>query len=121
MAARTTNVNRLLDPRWGNVGGEPRLWDRSGREWTLSRDELDRETTARLYADPNVPVAVAEGAGALDWVDAAERRRRWAEELEPRTFDPTWEPPRDAPGSLPFEALQFQSGDDLLLLFLDSD
>lgn len=68
-----------------------------------------------------MPVAVAEGAGALDWVDAAERRRRWAEELEPRTFDPAWEPPRDAPGSLPFEALQFQSGDDLLLLFLDSD
>ncbi|WP_052668111.1 hypothetical protein [Nitriliruptor alkaliphilus] len=63
MAARKRNVNRLLDPRWGNVGGELRLWDRSGREWTLARDELDRETTARLYADPNVPVAVAEGAG----------------------------------------------------------
>lgn len=120
MAARKKNVNRLLDPRWGNVGDELRLWDRTGREWSVARDGLDRETTARLYADPHVPVAVAEGAGAPDWVDAADRERRW-KELEPRTFGSDWKPPRDAPGSLPFEALQFRSGDDLLLLFFDYD
>jgi hypothetical protein len=96
------------------------LWDRMGREWNLARDDLDREATARLYPDPNVPVTVAEGAGAPGWVNAADRGRRW-KELEPRTFDSDWKPSRDAPGSLPFEALQFRSGVDLLLLFFDYD
>jgi hypothetical protein len=121
VTARRKNVNRLLDPRWGNVDGGLRLWDREGRLWTLARDDVDHESAARLYRDPTVPVAVAEGAGGLDWVDPAERRRRWTEELEPRTFDADWRPPRDAPGSLPFEALEFRSGDDRLLLFVDDD
>jgi hypothetical protein len=120
-AHKNKNVNRLLDPRWGNVGGELKLWDRDGRLWTLARNELDRDTVEQLYGNPNVPVAVAEGAAGLDWVEPAERKRRWSEELGPRTFDDTWTPPHDAPGALPFEALEFRSGEDRLLLFFDYD
>lgn len=119
-ARRTRNVSRLLDPRWGNVGGELRLWDRKGRLWTVAGDALDRETTQRLYRDMNVQIAVA-GGGGLEWVDPAEREPRWVEELGPRTFDQSWRPPRNAPGAVPFEALEFRSGDDRLLLFFDYD
>jgi hypothetical protein len=82
MAGRKNrNVNRLLDPRWGNVSGELRLRDRDGRLWTLARLELDRATVERLYRDPSVPVAVAEGGGGLVWVDPADRsidaQRSW--------------------------------------------
>jgi len=122
MAARKRrNVSRLLDPRWGNVGGEMRLFDRAGREWTLANEQLDVETARRLYQDPDVPVAVAEGGGGPTWIDPPDRPRRWADDLQARTFDASWKPPHDAPGALPFEALEFGSDGDRLLLFFDAD
>ncbi len=72
-----------------------------------------------LLHDPNVPVALAEGAAGLTWIEPVDRSARWKAELESRTFDPdwTWETKR----SLPLSALEFRSNDERLLLFHDGE
>jgi hypothetical protein len=114
------NVNRLLDPRWVNHTGEWQLWDRDGRLWRLDAEELMREEAEPHYFDPAVPVAVAEGAAGLSWVEPEFRQREWLE-LRKRAFDPSWRPPRAAPGALPFKVMRFVSEDQVLLLFHDHD
>jgi hypothetical protein len=63
---------------------------------------------------------VYEGAASLQWVDLAERRRRWPD-IQLRTFDDGWEAPPDTPGARPFVAQEWRSDESSLLLFDDYD
>lgn len=114
------NVNRLLLRRWARSEVEDRLWDRRGRLWTRTAEDLPVEIAEALYFDETVPVAIYESARTLRWVDPGERRAAWTE-ISDRAFDSAWTPPADAPGALPFEAQEWRSGDDRLLLFDDHD
>lgn len=121
MSKKRGNVNRLLNPHWGRGGAEWRLWDRSGQLWTLAEKQLNREHTHRLFHDPGVAVAIAEGAAGMAWVEPSARRKRW-KEIEARTFGSGWQPPSDAPGTQPFEAMRFANDNgDSLVLFYDYD
>ena len=114
------NRNRLLLRRWMNGAGEDRLWDRDGRLWRFSRSELSLDEASTLYFNQAVPVAIYDGAATLRWVEPNERRKAW-DEIRRRAFDESWTPPRSAPGMLPFEAQEWRSDDDSLLLFDDHD
>ena len=115
-----SNVNRLLLRRWSPGQTEDRLWDRSGRLWSLVSEDLDEPDTSELFFDPSVQVAIYEGASTLRWIEPTDRRTAWSA-IRDRAFNDAWKPPSGAPGALPFEAQEWRSNGNRLLLFDDHD
>lgn len=99
-----------------------RVWDSEGRTHHCVDQEVCRTRVESLYFDPNIDVAISAGAKMdLTWVNRRQRAANWVDLIEPRTYDANWKPPSDAPGSLPFLAIEFSRLDVPLLVFHDFD
>src|SRR2546423_12370217 len=96
-----------------------RLIADSGEEWELVRSELSRAEVVELLADSAVKVGVHQNYGdPLRWVPPELTQHFWRSEIEPDFFDnPGWQPPRSAPGQLPYQALLYRTRSRQLLLF----
>jgi hypothetical protein len=111
---RASANGRMLDGR--------ELFDRTGDVYRYSRD-LTRAEIELLIDDPTCQTVIYKNWGALRWIEVADRRSTWNNELSPNLKDvPNWKPPRGAPGQLPFVAeLWTSAGLHQLLLFNDHD
>lgn len=105
---------------WASTGS--RLWDRAGVEWEDTGEELTRTDAEAMMNQPDVEVAISVGTASLSWLDGAERRRVWRDEVAPNFHDqPGWRPPPSAPGQLPYHATLWRNDDRRLVLITDFD
>lgn len=107
---------------WNLDAPDWRVWDEDGRTHHCVDRDVHRTRVESLYFDPNLAVAISEGARMdLTWVGRRERVQTWVDLIEPRTYDPKWKPPSGARGSRPFHAIEFSRLDVPLLVFHDFD
>jgi len=116
----SNNVNRLLLARWGHerhVGD--RLWDRAGRLWLPVGSQLTINEAKVLFFDPTAGVVIHEPIG-LRWLDTPRAENDWRA-LSARTLDGRSLSVEDVKNPMPYEARQFESDGDRLILFDELD
>jgi hypothetical protein len=77
-----------------------------------------------LSRNPSVQLTNHEFTGPLQWIEPPDRTRVWAERIAPRLSDnPSWVPPRDAPGNNPYvcELWKQVNGSGTVLVINDHD
>ncbi|GAA2166873.1 hypothetical protein [Pedococcus bigeumensis] len=101
---------------WTSTGA--RLFDADGREYEPYSNDLPVKEVNRFVRRGQVPFAVHECGGGLEWFEVADLPALW-KEVEP-DFDTgeDWEPPADAPGAQPYRGSVWKAigGRDLVVV-----
>lgn len=109
---------RTKAPRymWTSTGA--RLFDRNGREYQPHSMDLPIKEVNRFVRRGQVPFAVHECSGGLEWFDVPDVPVLW-ERLRPDFDDgQDWKPPADAPGAQPYQGRVWKviGGRDLVVV-----